>query len=158
MLYEIPPTIVLIEDDPGHARLIERNLRRVPVTFAIVLLTDGQAALDYFFPPGQAGHPHPTPRLILLDVNLPGLNGIQVLARLKGDARTRHIPVIMLTSSDDPELIETCYALGCNVYLTKPVEYAHFVDALRHLGLLLTSMKVPTGRLTRHLPPEEPLC
>ena len=157
MLHEIPPTIVLIEDDPGHARLIERNLRRVPVTFEIVLLPDGQAALDYFFPPAQVGRTHPTPHLILLDVNLPGLNGTQVLARLKGDTRTRHIPVIMLTSSDDPELIETCYALGCNIYLTKPIEYARFVEALRHLGLLLMSMKVPTGRSPRHLTPKEPL-
>lgn len=156
MPHERPPTIVLIEDDLGHARLIERNLRRVPVTFAIVLLTDGQAALDYFFPEGQDGDQRPTPRLILLDVNLPGHNGTQVLARLKGDARTRHIPVIMFTSSDDPELIETCYALGCNVYLTKPVDYERFVEALRNLGLLLMSMKVPTGRLLRQRPPEEP--
>jgi CheY-like chemotaxis protein len=157
MLYNIPPKIVLIEDDPGHARLIERNLRRAHVTLEIVHLTDGQVALDYFFPSTQVEPKRSAPLLILLDVNLTGLDGIQMLARLKGNAGTRHIPVVILTSSDDPEVIETCYALGCNVYLTKPIEYAQFVGALHSLGLLFMSIKVPTGRLPRRLPPEEPL-
>jgi CheY-like chemotaxis protein len=139
-------TIVLVEDDPGHARLIERNLRGAHLTNAIVTLSDGQQAVDYLFKEHTyAGATHAIPLLLLLDVNLPGLDGTQVLTRLKADARTRHIPVIILTTTDEPYEIQRCYALGCNIYLTKPVEYAQFAEAIRKLGLFLSIVKLPVG-------------
>jgi CheY-like chemotaxis protein len=109
-------TIVLVEDDPGHARLIERNLRRAHITNDIIVLRDGQEAVEYFFPEGEdmaAGRD--IPLLVLLDLNLPGLDGYQVLARLKADRRAKRIPVIILTTTDDPRDVERCYDLGCNV-------------------------------------------
>ena len=144
-----PATLLLVEDDPGHARLIERNLQRAHLPFAIVLLRDGQAALDYLFPSQEAsGASHPQPGLVLLDLNLPGCSGVDILTRLKRDAQTKHIPVIVLTTTDDPHEIEQCYALGCNAYLTKPVEYDQFVAVLQHLGWLLTAIAIPTGPTT----------
>ena len=141
---DVTVTIVLVEDDPGHARLIEKNLRRAHITNAIVTLRDGQEAVEYFFPVDQApAARHTLPLLVLLDLNLPGLDGYQVLIRLKADERTRHIPVIILTTTDDPRDIERCYSLGCNVYMTKPVAYEQFTEAMRKLGLFLSVVKVP---------------
>jgi CheY-like chemotaxis protein len=142
----LPVTIVLVEDDAGHARLIERNLRRAHITNDITVLGDGQEAVDYFFKEAAyAGAEHALPLLVLLDLNLPGLDGYQVLARLKSDERTRQIPVIVLTTTDDPREVERCYALGCNVYITKPVEYEQFSEAIRRLGLFLSVVKIPNG-------------
>jgi CheY-like chemotaxis protein len=140
------PALVVVEDDPGHARLIERNLRRAHLPYPIVLLRDGQAALDYLLPAREAqGTRHPQPYLVLLDLNLPGCPGVEVLARLKRDARTRHIPVIILTTTDDRHEIEACYALGCNAYLTKPIAYDQFVETIQKLGWWLTGIEVPRG-------------
>ena len=139
-------TMVLVEDDPGHARLIERNLRRAHITNDLVVLCDGQEAVEYFFPEGEdvaAGRVMPL--LVLLDLNLPGVDGYQVLARLKADERTKRIPVIILTTTDDPRDIKRCYDLGCNVYITKPVEYAQVTEAIRKLGLFLSIVKLPLG-------------
>ncbi len=83
---------------------------------------------------------------MLLDLNLPRLDGYQVLTRLKADERTRHIPIIILTTTDEPQEIERCYALGCNVYVTKPVEYDEFAEAIRKLGLFLSIVKIPVGK------------
>lgn len=143
---DIPLTIVLVEDDPGHARLIERNLRRAHMTNEILLLTDGQQALEYFFSTGaQTSTTHRRPLLIVLDLNLPGPDGYQILAQLKAHQHTRHIPVVVLTTTDEPQEIERCYALGCNAYITKPMEYEQFVDAIRTLGLFLAVAKFPRG-------------
>ena len=140
------PTLLLVEDDPGHARLIERNLQRVHLPYTIVLLRDGQAALDYLLPAREEqGTRHPQPYLVLLDLNLPGCPGVEVLARLKSNARTKHIPVIILTTTDDRYEIEECYALGCNAYLTKPVAYDQFVEVVQQLGWWLTGIEVPKG-------------
>jgi CheY-like chemotaxis protein len=140
-------TMVLVEDDPGHARLIERNLRRAHITNDLVVLRDGQEAVEYFVPEGEDGAAgRVMPLLVLLDLNLPGVDGYQVLARLKADERTRRIPVIILTTTDDPRDIERCYDLGCNVYITKPVEYEQFAEAIRKLSLFLSVVKVPEGR------------
>jgi CheY-like chemotaxis protein len=139
-------TIVLVEDDSGHARLIEKNLRRAHITNDIVTLRDGQEAVEYFFPADHdAAAGRTLPLLVLLDLNLPGLDGYQVLARLKADVRTKRIPVIILTTTDDPRDIERCYELGCNVYITKPVEYEQFTEAIRKLGLFLSVVKMPQG-------------
>jgi CheY-like chemotaxis protein len=139
-------TILLVEDDPGHARLVEINLRRSSITNSIVLLTDGQQAIDYLFNENvYKDGPINEPMLVLLDLNLPVLDGYQVLQRIKNDERTRHIPVVVLTTTDDSREIERCYELGCNIYITKPVEYDQFSEAIRKLGLFLTVVKVPNG-------------
>lgn len=138
-------TIIVVEDDPGHARLIERNLRYSNITNEIVKLNDGQEVLDYLFSEGKfEGLEHNSSFLVLLDLNLPVLDGFQVLKRMKSDDRTRHIPVIMITSSDDSRDVAKCYELGCNVFLTKPlVDYEQFSEAIRKLGLFLSVVKVP---------------
>ena len=140
-------TILLVEDDPGHARLIEKNLRRSNVANNIVKAGDGQQAIDYLFGQGEhAGSKPPSPLLVLLDLNLPVLDGYQVLQRMKADERTKHIPVIVLTTTDDRREVSRCYDLGCNVYVTKPVEYAQFSEAIRKLGMLLSIVTVPDSR------------
>lgn len=138
-------TILLIEDDPGHARLIERNLRRADLTHELTRIEDGQQALDYFFPTDDATNPPPNdpPILVLLDLNLPGADGYRVLERLKTHDRTKHIPVFILSSTDEPREIKRCYALGCNAYLVKPVNYEHFADAIQRLGAFVAVAEVP---------------
>jgi CheY-like chemotaxis protein len=139
-------TLLLVEDDSDHARLIERNLRRAHVVHPLVLLPDGEAALDYLLPTHKAeGGPQGQAYVVLLDLNLPGCRGREVLASLKTDPRTKHIPVIVLTTTDDPHEIAQCYALGCNAYLTKPIAYDQFVAMIQTLGWLLTVIGIPTG-------------
>jgi len=133
----LPVTIVLVEDDPGHARLIEKNIRRAGVSNEITHFTSGTAALDYLM--AHDG----TPTLVLLDLNLPDMNGTKILEALKSNTATKHIPVIVLTTTDDKTEIQKCYDLGCNVYITKPVDYDAFATAIRQLGLFLSVMKVP---------------
>jgi CheY-like chemotaxis protein len=141
-------TILVVEDDPGHARLIERNLRYSNIANKIVKLNDGQEALDYLFGEGDyAGIEHASPLLVLLDLNLPVLDGFQVLKRMKSNERTRQIPVIMVTSSDDARDVSKCYKLGCNVFLTKPLlDYEQFAEAIRKLGLFLSVVTVPESK------------
>lgn len=134
-------TILLVEDDPGHARLIEKNLRRSNIMNEIINITDGQKAVDFLF--GLDGK-KPSPLLILLDLNIPELDGYQVLKRIKADDRTKKIPVVILTSTDDDREIKKCYELGCNVYVTKPVDYEKFADAIRKLGLFLSILQMPS--------------
>jgi CheY-like chemotaxis protein len=137
-------TIVLVEDDPGHARLIEKNLRRSNITNDIFILTDGQQAVDYLFGDGAyAETQRPTRLLMLLDLNLPVLDGYQVLQRMKADERTKCIPVVILTTTDDTREVARCYDLGCNVYVTKPVDYEQFSEAICKLGLFLAVVTVP---------------
>jgi CheY-like chemotaxis protein len=139
-------TILLAEDDPGHARLIEKNLRRANVKNEIHFATNGQEAVDYLFCEGEyAGNNHASHLLVLLDLNMPVLDGYQVLARMKADERTKRIPVIILTTTDDPREVSRCYELGCNVYVTKPVDYEQFAEAMRKLGLFLLVVKIPEG-------------
>jgi len=133
-------TILLVEDDPGHARLIEKNLRRANLTNDIVHVTDGQQAIDYLFGNGRAPS-----LLVLLDLNLPVLDGYQVLERMRSDERTKRIPVIILTTTDDTREVARCYELGCNVYVTKPVDYEQFSDAIRKLGLFMAVLMIPDG-------------
>jgi CheY-like chemotaxis protein len=139
-------TILLIEDNPGHARLIEKNLRRANISNPIVKLEDGQVALDYLF--GEAGYVNTTPRphlLVMLDLNLPVVDGYRVLEAMKSDERTKQIPIIVLTTTDDAQEINRCYELGCNIYITKPVQYEQFADAIAKLGLFLSVVMLPDG-------------
>ncbi len=141
-----PVTILLAEDDDGHARLIEKNLRRSGVANAIVRVVDGQAALDFLMRTGpHAATPLPTPLLVMLDLNMPVVSGLQVLERMKAEPRTRRVPVVVLTTTDDSHEVNRCYDLGANVYVTKPVDYQAFSDAIVKLGMLVTVVSVPDG-------------
>ena len=136
-------TIVMIEDDEGHARLIEKNIRRAGILNDITHFADGTSALDYLFnaPEGPALN---GPALILLDLNLPDMSGIDILAKIKeGNGALRRTPVVVLTTTDDKVEIQRCYDLGCNVYITKPVNYESFAQAIRQLGLFLSVIQVP---------------
>jgi CheY-like chemotaxis protein len=137
----VPVTILLIEDDPGHARLIEKNVRRAGVVNEIIHLADGTSSLAHLFGRGETRKADPM--LVLLDLNLPDMSGIDILARIKADPTLKRTPVIVLTTTDDRLEIQRCYDLGCNVYITKPVEYEGFTAAIRQLGLFLTVMQVP---------------
>lgn len=147
-------SIILIEDDDGHATLVERNLRRAGITNGFLRFSDGQQALDYFFgspPSGEAAAKHPqrqdlTNFVVLLDLKMPRVDGFEVLRRLKESPVTAAVPVIVLTTTDDPREIERCYELGCNVYITKPVEYDAFIEAVRRLGFFLQVVKLPPGQ------------
>ena len=139
-------TILLVEDDKGHARLIEKNMRRSGVTNRMVIVSDGQQALDYLYGEGPYAEAQPaSPLLVLLDLNLPVMDGYQVLELMKADERTKRIPVVILTTTDDAREVSRCYDLGCNVYVTKPVDYEQFSEAIRKLGLLLSIVTVPQG-------------
>ena len=136
---DVTVTIILVEDDPGHARLIEKNIIRAGVTNPIVHFSNGASALDYIKKNGHTARS----LLVLLDLNLPDMTGIDILLRLKQDEGLKRAPVIVLTTTDDQREIERCYELGCNVYITKPVEYDHFANAIRQLGLFFSVIQVP---------------
>jgi CheY-like chemotaxis protein len=143
-------TILLAEDDLGHASLIQRNIKRSGFVNNVIHVTDGQEALDFLNSKGQyTGRVPNGPLLIILDINMPRVDGIQVLQIVKGDPHLSKLPVIMLTTTDDPREIARCYELGCNVYITKPVEYEKFVDALQRVGLFLQVVTVMREDLAR---------
>ena len=153
--------IILIEDDDGHATLVERNLRRAGLTNGFMRFADGQEALDYFFgeTPAEGAAPGLPSRddlanfVVLLDLKMPRVDGFEVLRRLKETPSTAALPVIVLTTTDDPREIDRCYELGCNVYITKPVEYDAFIEAVRRLGFFLQVVKLPPGqRISQHHP------
>ena len=138
-----PVNIIMIEDDEGHARLIEKNIRRAGISNEICHFTNGTKALDYMFnsPKGPALN---GPALILLDLNLPDMSGTDILTKIKTeDSPLRRTPVIVLTTTDDKVEIQRCYDLGANVYITKPVDYENFATAIRQLGLFLSVIQVP---------------
>lgn len=133
-------TIVMVEDDHGHAKLIEKNIRRANISNEIRHFADGSSALDYLFNEDVKAN---GPLLVLLDLNLPDMQGTDILARLKADERLKRVPVVVLTTTDDKVEIQRCYDLGCNVYITKPVDYEAFAGAIRQLGLFLSVMQAP---------------
>lgn len=142
-----PLIILLAEDDDGHAELTSMNLERVGVINTLVRVRDGQEALDFIRCQGPFAARLPNgPLVVLLDINMPRLDGVETLRQLKAEERTAQIPVIMLTTTDDPREVQRCYQLGCSVYITKPVEYDAFANALRELGLFLQFVKVPPER------------
>ncbi|MDI9370929.1 MAG: response regulator [Synergistaceae bacterium] len=136
--------ILIAEDDEGHAQLIKRNLERAGLSNKILFFADGQQVVDFLFRTGDGDHRSPhTPYVLLLDIRMPKLDGTEVLARVKSDPELRRMPVIMVTTTDDPREVERCHELGCSCYITKPVEYDAFVNAVRQLGLFLAVVQVP---------------
>jgi CheY-like chemotaxis protein len=137
-------TILLAEDDDGHASLVQRNLERAGLVNGFVRVKDGQELLDYLNDPARADdQSKDTQLVVLLDINMPRVDGIEALRQIKANPLTFRIPVIMLTTTDDPREVDRCYELGCNVYITKPVEYEGFIDAVRRLGMFLQIVRKP---------------
>lgn len=139
-----PVTIIMVEDDEGHARLIEKNIRRAGVNNQIIPFTDGTSALQYLFGADGSGQESAGRQLlILLDLNLPDMTGVDILEKVKNNVHTKRSPVVVLTTTDDQAEIQRCYDLGANVYITKPVDYDGFANAIRQLGLFFSVIQVP---------------
>jgi CheY-like chemotaxis protein len=136
--------ILLAEDDDGHAYLVRQNLQEGGLANKVVHVRDGQEALDYVRSEGAYhGRLANGPLVLLLDINMPRLDGVEVLRTLKANPETAQLPIIMLTTTDDPREVRHCYDLGCSSYVTKPVEYDSFVEAIRRLGLFLSIVEIP---------------
>lgn len=132
--------ILIAEDDDGHAELIRDSLKEAGVTNEIIRFADGQETVEYLLTNPELDS---RPCLLLLDIRMPRMDGIDVLKRLRSNQRTRNIPVIMLTTTDDPREIRQCYELGCNCYVTKPVDYQKFSEVMNRLGLFLVIIQIP---------------
>jgi CheY-like chemotaxis protein len=137
----IAPNILIVDDDEGHSILVRENLLAAGLKNPIEHFYDGQAVIDFFFSPSAArrrvaGQAY----LVLLDIRMPKVDGTEVLRRLKADPELHRMPVIVLTTTEDPREIERCLELGCNVYIQKPVDYDKFADAIQRLGLFINLM------------------
>ena len=136
--------ILIAEDDAGHARLIEKNLTRAGLHNPIRRFDNGQAVLDYLFRRGPGPvREQDRPYLLLLDIRMPQVDGVEVLRQLKQDPELKKVPVIMLTTTDDPREVERCHAIGCASYIVKPVDYDKFAEAIKSLGLYISLVEVP---------------
>ena len=136
--------IVMVEDDEGHARLIEKNIRRAGVSNEIIPFANGTDAISYLFGTDGTGVGNRgRAMLIMLDLNLPDMSGVDILKRVKENEHLKRTPVVVLTTTDDEREIKRCYDLGANVYITKPVNYDSFANAIRQLGLFFSVIQVP---------------
>ncbi len=148
VIRRIPPprglTIVIAEDDDGHAELVRLQLEEAGVTSPILRFVDGQQVLDFFFRRGPGPH-RESGRcyVLLLDIRMPKVDGLEVLEQMKADRELRKIPVIMLTTTDDPRAVENCYRMGCSLFIRKPVEAEAFFETLQRLALFLQTVVPP---------------
>ena len=140
--------ILLVEDNPNDVKLTMRAFEKSNVSNEIVVVGDGEEAVDYLFATGRhAGRDLKVmPEVILLDMKLPKIDGLGVLRRLRADERTRRLPVVILTSSKEEKDVTSSYNLGANSFVRKPVDFAQFIDAARHLGLYWLVMNEPPPR------------
>jgi CheY-like chemotaxis protein len=137
--------VLAAEDDDGHFALIKKNLRRSGISNQVLRFSDGQQILEYLFERDlEADRNLEISYLLLLDIRMPKVDGVDVLTRIKKDPEYKKIPVIMLTTTDDPKEISRCHELGCSIYIVKPVEYESFVDAIQRVGLFLSIVEVPS--------------
>lgn len=137
-------TLLVAEDDDGHWELIIHHLREAGLRNPAQRFVDGEALLRFLLDAPREPHGDPSRAfLLLLDIRMPRVDGIEVLSRIKDDPFFCALPVIMLTTTDDPREVDQCYALGCNSYLRKPVDYESFAEVLRRLGLFIQVMEIP---------------
>ncbi|MCD6048843.1 MAG: response regulator receiver protein [Verrucomicrobia bacterium] len=138
------PNVLIAEDDEGHAILVQQTLRDAGLGNTIQHFKDGQAILDFLFRRGNGPHrQEDQPYVLLLDIRMPKVNGVEVLQQLKANPDLRKLPIIMLTTTDDPREVLRCHELGCSVYIQKPVDYDKFSEAIRRLGLFIMLLLVP---------------
>ena len=136
--------ILIAEDDAGHARLVEKNLQRVGLHNPVRWFENGQDILDFIFARGSGSRRSPdTAYLLLLDIRMPKVDGVEVLRQIKADPELKKLPVIMLTTTDDPREVACCHSLGCSNYIVKPVDYDKFSEAIKQLGLFISLIQVP---------------
>ncbi|MEZ4527554.1 MAG: response regulator [Desulfobacterales bacterium] len=136
-------TILIAEDDEGHAALITKNLRRAGIHNEILLFGDGEEILRFLFTISENHRKSGIPYLLLLDIRMPKIDGVEVLTRIKADPELKKMPVIILTTTDDPREVELCHACGCNSYITKPVDCERFVQAVQNLGAFMNILQIP---------------
>jgi two-component system response regulator len=134
--------VLLVEDNRDDVMLTLRALKKHNFINKVVVVNDGAEALEHIFGAANSGEPR-APRVIFLDLKLPKINGLEVLRRLKADARTRAIPVVVLTSSQEDQDVAECYKLGVNSYIVKPVEFDSFMRAVSELGLYWMLLNTP---------------
>ena len=150
--------ILIADDDMGHVNLIQKNLRRWGITNPIIHFKDGQEVLDFLFKL-QKSNPSPKENnsyLLLLDIRMPKIDGMEVLRRVKMDPELKKIPIIMLSTTDDPLDIGRCHYFGCSTYSIKPVQYDKFVEAIRILALFLEVIEVPSIKVNVKNNPSSP--
>ncbi len=136
--------ILVAEDDEGHANLIKKNLKRAGIVNEVLLFIDGQEIVDFLFRKGDGPHRKSGEAyVLLLDIRMPKIDGVQVLEQIKTDPSLKKLPVIMITTTDDPREIGNCHEMGCSNYITKTIDYENFVNAIRQLGLFLSVVQVP---------------
>jgi CheY-like chemotaxis protein len=135
--------LLIAEDDEAHVVLIQRNLKRAGICNEQLLFKDGQEVLDFLYRRGTRQRTPDTPYVLLLDIKMPHVDGVEVLRQVKADAELMKMPVIMITTTDDPREVEHCHSLGCSSYVTKPVDFDQFVETIRRLGLFLLVIEVP---------------
>ena len=140
--------IVMVEDNPNDAELITRALRKHNLANRIVHLKDGAEALEFLLPPGDQVHQCDSgvPRVVLLDIKRPKIDGIEVLRMMKSDERTKDIPVVILTSSNEDRDIREAYRLGVNSFVTKPIKFEEFAAVVAKLGIYWLMVNVPPVR------------
>jgi CheY-like chemotaxis protein len=137
--------ILLAEDNEGHAKLIQRNLKKAGITNELLHFYDGVEILTFLNQEKEIDAELTGKKfLLLLDINMPRKDGIEVLQAIKSDEILKTVPVIMLTTTDNPEEVKRCHELGCNSYITKPVNYVKFVETLHNLGLYMRIVAIPT--------------
>ena len=137
-------TIIIIDDDEGHALLMQQNLEEAGLTNRVMHLCDGQAALDFFFDSRDVASSRAAGSyLILLDIRMPKVDGIEVLRRLKLDPLFKLLPVIMLSTGIDPRDVERCHVLGCSAYVQKPVDHEDFSAAMHDVGRFAELLEIP---------------
>jgi CheY-like chemotaxis protein len=135
--------ILIAEDDNGHAELIQEGLKEAGVCNTMIRFENGEEAWNFISGAGTGNVRDPSKAyLLLLDINMPRMDGIEVLRRIKADQNLKQIPIIMLTTTDDPREVETCYRLGCSIYITKPVQFEKFAETLRRMGLFIQIVKI----------------
>ena len=137
--------ILLVEDQDDDVELTLRAFSRSNIANEIVVVRDGEEALDYLFTSGPYADRDPslTPSVVLLDLNLPKVSGLDVLRRMRADTRTRRLPVVVLTSSNEERDVIASYDLGANSFVRKPVDFAQFIEAAHHLGLYWLVLNEP---------------
>jgi len=135
--------ILIAEDDDGHAELIYEGLQESGVCNTIIRFVNGEEVWNFLSGNSNKGvRDRNKSYLLLLDINMPKMDGVEVLRRIKADEELKEIPVVMLTTTDDPREVEACYKIGCNIYITKPVDFFKFAETLKRLSLFIQIVKV----------------
>ncbi len=142
MMHEKELIILIVEDDDGHAELIQTGLRESGMCNTMLRFADGEKVWQFLTGTGTPVRDKRKTYLLLLDINISKIDGLKVLKRIKDSEELKVIPVIILTTTDDPQEVEECYQLGCSAYITKPVDFEKFAEILYRLGLFVQIMTI----------------